>query len=136
VTVHAYTCHVRFSDVDVYGHVNNVKYFEYYQEARIDFLHELREPGQLHLATVLARIDVDYRRPILFRPEPYVVATWVSGIGTSSYGLDSEIRDGDTVLSRASAVLVAFDLATQRSRPLTAEERAALEATTAEATVS
>ena len=32
------TCHVRFSDVDVYGHVNNVKYFEYYQEARIAFI--------------------------------------------------------------------------------------------------
>ena len=35
---HTYECHVRFSDVDVYGHVNNVKYFEYYQEARIAFL--------------------------------------------------------------------------------------------------
>ena len=32
---HVYDAHVRFSDVDVYGHVNNVKYFEYYQEARI-----------------------------------------------------------------------------------------------------
>ena len=30
-----YPVHVRFSDVDVYGHVNNVKYFEYFQEARI-----------------------------------------------------------------------------------------------------
>ena len=30
--------HVRFSDVDVYGHVNNVKYFEYFQEARIRYL--------------------------------------------------------------------------------------------------
>jgi acyl-CoA thioester hydrolase len=26
---HVYDCNVRFSDVDVYGHVNNVKYFEY-----------------------------------------------------------------------------------------------------------
>src|SRR4029079_16549085 len=26
-----YPIHVRFSDVDVYGHVNNVKYFEYLQ---------------------------------------------------------------------------------------------------------
>ena len=34
---HVYDCQVRFSDVDVYGHVNNVKYFEYYQEARIAF---------------------------------------------------------------------------------------------------
>ena len=30
-----YPVHVRFSDVDAYGHVNNVKYFEYFQEARI-----------------------------------------------------------------------------------------------------
>ena len=32
-----YPVHVRFSDVDVYGHVNNVKYFEYFMEARILF---------------------------------------------------------------------------------------------------
>ena len=131
MTVHEYTCHVRFSDVDVYGHVNNVKYFEYYQEARVDFLRVMREAGEPHLATVVARIDVDYKRPILFRPEPYVVATWVSRVGTSSYALDSEIRDGSgdghTVLSRASAVLVAYDLSTQTSRPLSPKERRVLE---------
>ena len=41
---HVYDCHVRFSDVDVYGHVNNVKYFEYFQEARIAFILSLDEP--------------------------------------------------------------------------------------------
>ncbi len=124
---HEYSCHVRFSDVDVYGHVNNVKYFEYYQEARIDFLTEMRDPDQPHLAAVLARIDVDYKRPILFRPEPYVVLTRVARVGTSSYRLDSEILDGEKLLSKASAVLVAFDVTSQRSRPLTSRERAALE---------
>jgi acyl-CoA thioester hydrolase len=129
---HQYVCHVRFSDVDVYGHVNNVKYFEYYQEARIDFLRVMREDDQPHLATVLARMDVDYRRPILFRPEPYVVATWVTRVGTASYALESEIRDvaGEdaAVLSRASAVLVAYDLQRQGSRPLSDRERGVLEA--------
>ena len=33
-----YPVQVRFSDVDVYGHVNNVKYFEYFQEGRIALL--------------------------------------------------------------------------------------------------
>ena len=42
---HVYDCHVRFSDVDVYGHVNNVKYFEYYQEARIAFILSLAGDG-------------------------------------------------------------------------------------------
>ncbi|MGA9749243.1 MAG: thioesterase family protein [Nocardioides sp.] len=125
---HHYSCHVRFSDVDVYGHVNNVKYFEYYQEARIDFLAVMRAADEPHLATVLARIDVDYKRPILFRPEPYDVHTRVSHVGTSSYRLDSEIRDGERLLSKATAVLVAFDLNAQRSRPLTDQEREALQA--------
>jgi acyl-CoA thioester hydrolase len=126
---HSYSCRVRWSDVDTYGHVNNVKYFEYYQEARIAFLSGLaddqsRDAGQ---AVVVARIDVDYRRPILFRTEPFEIRTWVSRVGTSSYDLDAEIRDGDEVLSRAHAVVVAFDMGTQRSRRLSDTERARLE---------
>jgi len=87
----------------------------------------------------VARIDVDYKRPILFRPAPYVVETWVTRIGTSSYDLACRITDGagdngsggsdsgDTVYSKADVRLVAFDTRTQRSRPLTDRERAALE---------
>jgi acyl-CoA thioester hydrolase len=139
VTPHAYRCHVRFSDVDVYGHVNNVKYFEYYQEARIDFIRslagtvegsqELFDPASTE-RQVVARIDVDYRRPILFRPEPYLVETWVTRIGTSSYDLACRIVDAPeatAVYSRAEVRLVAFDTGTQRSRPLRDAERRRLE---------
>jgi acyl-CoA thioester hydrolase len=128
VTRHAYDCHVRFSDVDVYGHVNNVKYLEFYQEARLAFLDAV---GALthadSLGLVVARIDVDYRRPILFRPEPYVIESWVSRLGTSSFTLEAEISDGESVLSRACTVLVSFDLGTQRSRRLTTLERESLQ---------
>ena len=130
---HVYECHVRFSDVDVYGHVNNVKYFEYYQEARIAFILSLDEPlldpsAESTMRQVVARIDVDYKRPILFRPEPYAVESWVTRIGTSSYALACRIvDDAGTVYSTAEVTLVAFDIATQRSRPLTEAERERLE---------
>ena len=125
---HTYACRVRWSDVDSYGHVNNVKYFEYFQEARIAFLAGLADgqPQDAGRGVVVARIDVDYRRPILFRPEPFEIQTWVSRVGRSSYDLQAEIRDGDEVLSRAHAVVVAFDLREQRSRPLSDAERARL----------
>ena len=123
-TRHRYDCHVRFSDVDVYGHVNNVKYFEYYQEARLAFLMSLgRDAGEKGFSLVVARLDVDYKRPILFRPEPYLVESWVTRVGRSSFDINSEIRDGETVLSRAQAAMVTFDLEEQRSRPLTDGER-------------
>jgi acyl-CoA thioester hydrolase len=135
VTRHEYACHVRFSDVDVYGHVNNVKYFEYYQEARIAFVLGLHDGGLFDSESshrqVVARIDVDYRRPILFRPEPYVVQTWVTRVGTSSYDLGCRIVDDPaaaTVFSNAVVRLVAYDTSAQRSRPLTDSERSRLEA--------
>jgi acyl-CoA thioester hydrolase len=131
VSVHVYDAHVRFSDVDVYGHVNNVKYFEYYQEARIAFIASLADGDVDSIRQVVARIDVDYRRPILFRPEPYAVESWVTRIGTTSYDLSSRIVDGPAggeTYSQAEVRLVAYDLASQRSRPLTDVERSRLEA--------
>jgi acyl-CoA thioester hydrolase len=131
VSVHVYDAHVRFSDVDIYGHVNNVKYFEYYQEARIAFIASLADGDVDSIRQVVARIDVDYRRPILFRPEPYAVESWVTRIGTTSYDLSSRILDGpgaDEMYSRAEVRLVAYDLAAQRSRPLSEVERSRLEA--------
>lgn len=113
-----YPVHVRFSDVDVYGHVNNVKYFEYFQEARIQLLTEqAHELGAGH-HLVVAQTDVDYRRPILFRPEPYDCRTWVSRIGTTSVVFESLVRDGDEVLARARVVGVCIDSATGRPAPV------------------
>ena len=121
---HAYECRVRFSDVDIYRHVNNVKYFEYYQEARIAFVREAGGAvGADDPKVVVARMAVDYRRPILFRTEPYVIESWISRIGRSSYDISAEIKDGDTLLSRATATMVAFDLETQRPRSLSDTER-------------
>jgi acyl-CoA thioester hydrolase len=109
-----YPVHVRFSDVDVYGHVNNVKYFEYFQEARISGISRMWE-GLDHITLVVAQTDVDYRVPILFRAEPYDACSWVSRIGQRSATIESVIGDRDTVLARARVTIVFFDQATQRS---------------------
>jgi len=122
----AYPLQVRFSDVDVYGHVNNVKYFEYFQEARISYIRQLahRLEGSLGVQFVVAQCDVDYRVPIIFRPEPYLVRSWVSQVGRSSFVMESAILDGDALLSRARVVMVTFDATTQRAAPAPDELRA------------
>jgi acyl-CoA thioester hydrolase len=109
-----YPVHVRFSDVDVYGHVNNVKYFEFFQEARISGFARTWE-GLDQITLVVAQTDVDYRVPILFRPEAYDAWTWVVRTGQRSATLESVICDGDAVLARARVTIVFFDGATERS---------------------
>jgi acyl-CoA thioester hydrolase len=128
---YTYHCAVRFSDVDVYRHVNNVKYFEYFQEARIAMITALGglpdEGSDGHedggVGVVVAQVDVDYRSPLFFREEPYAVQTWVSRVGGSSFVIDGHILDGDQVVSAARVVMVSFDPATQRSTPLTDRQR-------------
>jgi acyl-CoA thioester hydrolase len=116
-----YDVHVRFSDVDVYGHVNNVKYFEYFQEARIQLMvAQGRDLGDgYHL--VVAQTDVDYKRPILFRAEPYECRTWVSRVGSTSVVFESVVVDqlaDDQVLASAKVVGVCIDSASGRPAPV------------------
>jgi acyl-CoA thioester hydrolase len=123
---------VRWSDIDSYDHVNNVRYFDYLQEARIAFLAEVvGAPAEGFFSShpiLLVRQTVDYKRPILLRHPPYDVEVWVSAIGTTSYTLESRIVDHaeSAVYATATSVLVAVDGETHRKRELTGAEREAL----------
>jgi len=120
-----YPIHVRFSDVDVYGHVNNVKYFEYLQEARISLIRDL--VPRRGFSVVVAQTDVDYVRPLLFRAEAYDCRSAITRVGTRSMTVESEFADRDTVLARARVVVVFFDLASSRSTEPDPQVREALE---------
>ena len=123
-----YDLRVRFSDVDVYRHVNNVKYVEYLQEARIAIGDALwRDPDTDATGVVVGRAEVDYQRPMVLRPEPYTVLTTVSRLGTRSMDLTSEIRDGDELCARGRVVMVFFDRGHGRSVEPSPRLRARLE---------
>ncbi|WP_022910878.1 acyl-CoA thioesterase [Aestuariimicrobium kwangyangense] len=115
----------RWSDVDRFGHVNNVRLFDYVQEARIaasswvdpsmlrhgsslDPAHAAEE----HSLWLVARQDVEYLAQIPYRVEPYRVDTGVARLGNSSVTFAAEVVDPlaeDQVLVRARTVLVCAD---------------------------
>ena len=117
---HHYPLAVRWSDLDSYGHVNNVKYFDYVQEARIVLMHATLD-WQPEDVWVVARQDLEYRRPMDLQPTPYDVATSVSAVGTRSFTLAVEISDprDATLYATARTVVVG-------ERPLTPAQRSAL----------
>jgi acyl-CoA thioester hydrolase len=128
---HVHPLRVRWSDVDAYRHVNNVKYVEYFQEARLRYLMHLHQQGDEFAEFVIARTDVDYKRPLLFRLEPYEVHSWVGHVGTTSFVIAAEIRDpaagdGGELLATSRSVLVGFDRTTQAAAPLPADQRTRL----------
>jgi acyl-CoA thioester hydrolase len=121
------TLTVRRSDVDETGQARAGVFFEYVQEARIRYLMDLHSRGDRWSSHVVARTDVDYRGPVTRRPEPYEVLTWVAHVGTRSFTVCSEVRDGDQVLATAAVVMVTFDPETQRTAEMAEDQRARLE---------
>ncbi len=125
---HVYECSVRFDDLDAFGHVNNVTFAEYLQEARIDFAHQyLNYTDGPDESSVVVHQLIDYVAPVPFRSEPLQVHVWVSHVGTSSFHLAYEVKDATTVFARATGVLVAYDTDGDGPRPLSDAERGVLE---------
>ncbi|MEV8068742.1 MULTISPECIES: thioesterase family protein [unclassified Streptomyces] len=118
---HIYRCPLRWADMDAYGHVNNVVFLRYLEEARIDFL--FRPDKEFKQGSVVARHEIDYKRQLVHRHAPVDIELWVREIKAASFTLGYEVKDGDTVYVRASTVIVPFDFEAQRPRRITAEER-------------
>jgi acyl-CoA thioester hydrolase len=115
--------------MDAFGHVNNVVFLRYLEEARIDFTFtNAGEAGEKAFSegSVVARHEVDYLRPLVYRPEPVTIETWLTKLGNASFTVAYEIKDEETVYVRASTIVVPYDLAAARPRRLTPGERAFL----------
>lgn len=119
--------------MDAYGHVNNVVFLTYLEEARVDMLFvnagSDAASEQLASGVVVARHEIDYKAPLVFRPTPVAIDVWVTDLGTSSFSIGYEIKDDDgPVYVRATTVMVPFDIEAGRPRRVSAEERDALSA--------
>ncbi|MCZ4102034.1 acyl-CoA thioesterase [Streptomyces sp. So13.3] len=128
---HIYSCPLRWSDMDAFGHVNNVVFLRYLEEARIDFMFRLA-PGEGSTSftggSVVARHEIDYLRPLVHRHAPVTIESWVTKIGAASMTVAYEIKDEEAVYVRASTIVVPYDLAEARPRRISPEERSFLEA--------
>lgn len=111
--------------MDAYGHVNNVVFLRYLEEARIDFL--FRPEKDFKQGSVVARHEIDYKRQLVHRHTPVAIELWVTEIRAASFTIAYEVKDEDLVYVRASTVIVPFDFETQRPRRITSEEREFLE---------
>lgn len=111
--------------MDAYGHVNNVVFLRYLEEARIDFL--FRPEKDFKQGSVVARHEIDYKRQLVHRHQPVDIELWVTEIRAASFTITYEVKDPDQVYVRASTVIVPFDFSTQRPRRITSEEREFLE---------
>lgn len=108
-----YSCQlqVRWADFDQLRHVNNTKFVEYAQEARLLYFREkFFERGVAVQPMVIRTMTVDFLRPL--EPENATVRVDLDllSLGRTSYGMRHRMYDKENQLCcTIDAVLVSFD---------------------------
>ncbi|NIH81792.1 acyl-CoA thioesterase [Amycolatopsis viridis] len=130
----------RWSDMDVFGHVNHANMVTLLEEARVPLLFD--EAGRAGLAEfakgmVVVRLAVHYRAPIVVDGQEIRVEISLKDLKFASLTLDYRVHDGPDagapVAVTAETVLAPYDVTTGRPRRLTLEEREFLQTRLTEA---
>jgi acyl-CoA thioester hydrolase len=111
---------VRWADLDANGHVNNAKYFTYFEQARIAWLEsqDAQNTASGH-GPVIAQTGCNFLRPIPY-PETLEIRVFAGPPGRSSFPTFYEIIGGATGVKYADgqAVMVWVDRSSGKSQPL------------------
>ena len=118
------------ADVDDQGHVNNVIYVRWMQDAAAAHWQAAADEGlRAAISWVVTHHEVEYKAPA-FDGERLLARTWVGEARGATWERFIEIRRAadDKLLARGRSVYAALDAATGRPRRVDAAIRAAFEA--------
>jgi acyl-CoA thioester hydrolase len=127
---------VVWGDMDSYRHVNNVVYFRYFENARLEYFRRLdwftieEETG---VGPILAATQARFRKPLTY-PDVILIAARVPEVGRDRLRMEHRIvsRRLGAVATEGEGTIVTFDYARGGKAPVPDELRrriAALEAT-------
>ena len=123
---------VQWGDMDALGHVNNARYFTWFESARIAYIQRIG--GGVGVAAevgpILASVTCDYLRPIAF-PATARVGARVSEVGNSSLRMEYGVERADAPdepCARGTSVIVVVRYATLEKVRVPDEARAAIAA--------
>ncbi|MFG1359777.1 acyl-CoA thioesterase [Xanthobacter pseudotagetidis] len=119
----------RWADVDVYGHVNNVVYYAYFDTVVNERLIRagVLDPATSPVIGLVVETRCTYFRSLNF-PAPVIAGLRVAKLGTSSVRYDIALFQGEdgSCAAQGTFVHVYVDRATQRPVPIPDDVRAVL----------
>ena len=104
--------HIDWSELDYFGHVNNVSFFKYIQSARVNFWDEigLKEHHLKHReGPMLASCKCDFKHPLYF-PGKVKIQSTVDFVKNTSFSFVHHLFDeNDKPAAIATDIMVMYD---------------------------
>ena len=117
---------IRWSDMDAYQHVNNVAFLGYFETARVALFFDQPTHDEitgLRRGIVVAKLEIAYKRPVVYDKDPLDVQIWCSDARAASFVCHYELFDHGRLAVTGSTLLVPVDFALDRPRRLTPGEK-------------
>jgi acyl-CoA thioester hydrolase len=103
---------IDWSELDYFGHVNNVQFFKYIQASRVNYWDAIgltESHRKTNIGPLLATCKCDFKKP-LYYPGEIEIAAKLNHIGNTSFGLLHQITDSNGhIAATAQDVMVMFD---------------------------
>lgn len=119
----------RWSDQDPFQHVNHARVVTLLEEARVPWLFDDGAPTNAFAhGAFITELGVKYNKQIRYADNPITVTMWVTKLGAASFRSQYELRDKHTSADEkpnveASSTICAVDMAAQKIRRFSSEER-------------
>lgn len=120
---HKLDVQLRFNDIDMFGHLNNTVYLQFFDQGKYAYFRQFMEGtfGSEPTAPVVANINVDFIAPAHI-DDRLTVSTAITAIADSSMVMEQHITDASGALKCAArTVMVNIDM--RRGVPVTVDER-------------
>lgn len=118
---HVLPVQVRFNDVDMFGHINNSVYFEYFDIGKLNYFEKVLGPdfAKKGFTAVIVNVNCDFFSPA-FINEELRVFTAVVHLGEKSITLEQRIvnEKNEDVKCICRTVMSGFDPVTLKSAPI------------------
>lgn len=111
---------IRFSEVDMFGHMNNVASFAYFEEARIKYMMHLGIFTDLSAdqVPVVGDLQCDYHKQVYFG-ETLTLFVKVNSVGNSSMDIHyMGVKPNREIAITGRGVIINMDKSTGRSAPI------------------
>lgn len=115
--IHKKTVDIAWGDMDALGHVNNARYFDYFQEARIDWLRELDIKMTGQTGPVVIHVACTFLKPIVY-PATVTIHSKAHSLGNSSMIMDHDLYQEETLMAQGVSKIVWIDYTQNKSVPL------------------
>ena len=124
------TIPVAWGEMDAFGHVNNVIYARWIESARVEYSRRIGLMGPVRsegVGPILARIAIDYRRPVTY-PDTVRVDATITRIGRTSFTTAYRVWSEGQAAEVASAedVIVVIDYRAGQPTPVSDALREAI----------